>query len=70
MQTSTNVWYLVHFFLELKGFQTNVTEKIEKHIRYSIPPPPHRAVFELMWKKYSRSGQDTWQELEFALHTG
>ena len=40
-------------------FQTKVVEKIKTHILFSIPFSENRAVYEIMWEKYCRTGQAT-----------
>ena len=37
-------------------FQTKVVEKIKIHILCSVIFFEYRAVYEIMWKKYSRAG--------------
>jgi hypothetical protein len=40
-------------------FQTKVVEKIKTHILCSVPFPKNRAINEIVWKKYCRTGQAT-----------
>jgi len=40
-------------------FQTNVVEKIEAHILYSVTDFQNRAFYGIMWKKYCRAVQNT-----------
>ena len=50
--------YLAQFFLEWEMLQTKVVEKIKTRILCSITfffPPENRAVYEIVWEKYSRA---------------
>jgi len=43
--------HLAHIFVEREMFETNVTEKIKKHVLYSSAfSSENRAVCEIMWK--------------------
>ena len=42
--------HLAGVFFEWEIFQTKVVEKFETHFLCSIASPPHRTVYEIMWK--------------------
>jgi hypothetical protein len=70
MQTDRyNLWsYLAQFFLEWEMFQTKVTEKVEKHILWSVTFLSRKSSVE----KYCAVEQATYdsQYGACALHTG
>ena len=54
-----------HFFLEWEIFHTKVVEKIKTHFGFSnFFPPENRAVYEIMWGKYGRAGQATYDRIQ------
>jgi hypothetical protein len=79
MKTYAHTWrYLGEFFLEWEMFQTEVAEKIRKHILCSTnsppPPPPreYRVVYEIMRENVVEPDkpQMTVQYGACALHAG
>ena len=58
----TNIHFLlnlVQFLLEWEMFQTKVAEKFNTHFVFNNLFFENRAVYEIMWKKYCRAGQNT-----------
>jgi len=49
--------YLAELFLERKIFQTDVVEKIETHILYSIIFFQNHVAYEIMWKIFVELGR-------------
>ena len=65
-----NMYFLSHiaqFFLEWEIFQTKAVEKIKTHIFCSITFFENRAVYEIMWKKYWRAWQATYDNIAHVL---
>jgi hypothetical protein len=55
--------------LRMKNISDKFVRKIKSHLMFSIFL--NHAVYEIMWKKYCRSGQATQREYGvFALHAG
>jgi hypothetical protein len=60
MKTNIYVWsYLAHFYLEREIFQTNVVEKIKRHILYSVTFLRKSCRLWDYVEKYRRAGQAT-----------
>ena len=60
MKTNTQFWlYLAHFFLEREIFQTNLVEKIKRHILYSVMFLRKSCRLWDYVEKYCRAGQAT-----------
>ena len=58
MKTNVHFWsYLAHFFLEWEIFQTDVVEKIKRHVLCSVTVFFNCAIYEIMLKNILEPGK-------------
>jgi hypothetical protein len=70
MTTNIRYWsYLIHFFLEWEMFQTNVVQKIKKHILFSVNIFENLNIYEKIWKNIVE-GADHVIIWPYTLHIG